>query len=206
MTYLGVAAAARVAGRSPYELLAQGVDNVIPLWRDSGGGYYFAETDLAPLPRRTTCVVKGCARRLHVVGLCLCTTHYRRYMTGGDITARVQVEKARRGSTKVHQSGQALKVAPRAEEVEALGMILGEGGAGQTGSITTPWDLARQDRHAQQLGTPEMWQAVADAALERAWDDLLSGAYDRRLKARLARLPRTKPRAVQSPLVGVARG
>ena len=80
------------------------------------------------------------------------------------------------------------------------------------GSVWQSWKWDYANGQAEQLGTPEVWQAVADEALERAWRDLSTGAYAERLSATLRSRPRptlqvqrraveAAQRAIQPPLV-----
>lgn len=199
MTLAGLALASNLSGRSEYELLAQAVDDVLPVWRDANGGFYFDPSDLTALPRRAICAVKGCGRPLHLVGLCLCSTHEARYRKGSDLTARIRTDLVTRGPRKREasreRSGETMRLVPRPEQAEALSVIWESGGTIQADK----W--AYENRQAEQLGDPEMWQAVADEALDRAWYDLTSGAYEQRLAGRLAALRPPKPKAIQSPLV-----
>jgi hypothetical protein len=201
VTLAGLALASNFSGRPEPELLAQAVDGVLPVWRDGNGGFYFDQADLTALPRRATCAVKGCGRPRHVSNLCLCSTCYKRYRRGADLTDRIHTEKAR-GAAYIPRSGrEPTPVAERCEQ--AWGDILER----------HPHRIRRlvrlgsyEDRQAEQLGDPEMWQAVADEALERAWYDLTSGAYEARLAGRLAALRPPKPKTIQSPLVASVRG
>lgn len=205
MIYLGAEAAARVAKRSHYELLAQGVSEVIPMYRDSAGGCYFAKADLPGLPRRTVCVVRNCGRPRHAVRVCLCQTHYRRWRDelGRGLSEGVNANLVRRGSGRVVRSDrdkahrEPMRSVSR-DDPELVEMMC------RSGHVTTdgrPWNGS--DRHADQLGTPEMWQEVADAALERAWADLLDGSYEKRLQGRLAARRPARPTVIQSPILAV---
>lgn len=206
MTLVGLSLAVRTSGRSEYELLAQAVDEVLPLYRDGTGGFYFAPSDLAETPRRVVCAVKGCGRtRKRGMRLCLCPTHHRRYLTGKDLTARIRVEHTQRGEKRRERTGERMRPVVRPGEAEARYSAMGGGYEEHHGAITTASIERRENRQAEQLGTPEMWQQVADEALERAWQDLISGAFESRLKARLASLCPSTPKTVQSPLVSVVK-
>lgn len=203
MTLAGLALASNLSGRPEPELLAQAVDGVLPVWRDANGGFYFDPADLTALPRRAVCAIKGCGRPLHLVNLCLCSTHEVRYRKGNDLTARIRADLVTRGPRKPEvrreRSGETMRLVPRSEQAEALNVIWESGGTVQAAA----WKF--EDKQAEQLGDPEMWQAVADAALERAWYDLTSGAYEARLAGRLAALRPRKPKTIQSPLVASVR-
>jgi hypothetical protein len=199
VTFAGLALASSLSGRSEYELLAQAVDDVLSVWRDGNGGFYFDPADLTALPRRAICAVKGCGRPRHLVGLCLCSTCYARYRKGADLTARVRTELAQRGPRRRERSRETMRLVARPEQSEALSIIWESGGTVQA----SKW--VYEDRQAEQLGDPGMWQAVADEALERAWYDLTSGAYEQRLVGRLAALRPPKPKVIQSPLVASVR-
>ena len=209
MTLAGLALASSLSGRPEPELLAQAIDGVLPASRGVNGGLYFDPADLVSLPRRTTCVVKGCGRhqRRPPVRLGLCQTHYKRYLKGTDLTDRIHVEKAR-GAAYVPRDASREPMRPvlRPEEAETLWDLVGNPSEGVacTGGIrrVAMWD--HEDRQAEQLGDPEMWQAVADEALERAWLDLMSGDFERRLAGRLAALRLPKPKTIQSPLLASA--
>lgn len=207
-TLVGLSLAARTSGRSRYELLAQAVDEVLPVYRDANGGFYFGLGDLANVPRRETCVVKGCSNDRRILSLGLCQTHYKRYLKGSDLSERIHTEK-RRGVAYVPRTarGELMRPVLRPGESETLWSLVGNVSEGveRTGGIHMAATWAYENRQAEKLGTPEMWQEVSDQALERAWADLASGAYEQRLTARLAALPGTSPKAVQSPLVAVAR-
>lgn len=198
VTLTGLTLASNLSGRPEPELLAQAVDGVLPVWRDANGGFYFDPADLTALPRRAICAVKGCGRPLKVVGLCLCSTHYARWKRGADIGARIQVEKAQRGAKKRERTGQRMRLAAHSDSPETREVVW----VGQTVSLRAG---AYEDRQAEQLGDPEMWQAVADEALERAWSDLMSGKYAERLAGQLAALRPPKPKTIQSPLMASVR-
>jgi hypothetical protein len=197
MTLAGLALASNLSDRPKPELLAQAVDGVLPVWRDANGGFYFDVADLTDLPRRAVCAIKGCGRPLHLVGLCLCSTHEARYRKGADLTARIRTDLVTRGPRKPdarrERSGEAMHLVSRPEQWECDHTVQ-----------AAAWKF--EDRQAEQLGDPEMWQAVADAALERAWYDLTSGAYEQRLAGRLAALRPRKPKTIQSPLVASVKG
>jgi hypothetical protein len=199
LTFAGLALASSLSGRPEPELLAQAADGVLPVWRDANGGFYFDPADLTALPRRAICAIKGCGRPRHLVGLCLCSTCYHRYRKGSDLTARVRTELARRGPRRRVRSGETMRLVARPDQAEALNVIWESGGTVQADK----W--AYENRQAEQLGDPEMWQAVADEALERAWYDLMSGNYEARLACRLAALRLPKPKIIQSPLVASVR-
>jgi hypothetical protein len=184
--FLGLRLASATSGRPENELLAQAVDGVLPLFRDTSGGFYFSPSDLAAVPRRSTCAVKDCGRPLHVVGLCLCSSHYRRHVAG-DIGSRIQVEKAQRGAARRERTGQRMRLAARHYEDD------------ERGHLADPYRERRENAEALQLGTPQTWQAIADAALERAWADLTTGAF----AARRSSLPLrpAPPTTIQSPLM-----
>lgn len=197
MTLAGLALASSLSGRPEPELLAQAVDGVLPVWRDGNGGFYFDPDDLTVLPRRAICAVKGCGRSLHLVGLCLCSTHEARYRKGNDLTVHIRTDLVTRGPRKPEarreRSREMMHLVSRPEQWECDHRIQ-----------VAAWKF--EDKQAEQLGDPAMWQAVADKALERAWYDLTSGAYEQRLAGRLAALRPRKPKTIQSPLVASVRG
>jgi hypothetical protein len=203
---VGLSLASHVSRRSEYELLAQAVDEVLPVWRDANGGLYFDLAEIAESPRRVACVVKGCPNPHRIVSLGLCQTHYKRYLKGTDISERIHIEKAR-GAAYVPRMARREPMRPtlRPEEAETLWSLVGspDGDVARSGGIARVAAWAYEDRQAEQLGTPEIWQEVADQALERVWQDLMDGSFERRLKARLAAIPSPKPRTVQSPIMGV---
>lgn len=194
MIYLGPAVAARVAKRSRYELLAQGVSEVIPMYRDSAGGCYFAKADLVSVPRRTTCVVKRCGRPRYGAQP-LCRLHHRRVLKGADPGERIHAEKNR----SIQRSDSTPERVEREEEREARYAALWSGDD-QVGSVRWGPTWRHEDVVMQRLGTPEMWQEVADAALERAWADLLGGSYERRLRSRLAARRPSQPAVIQNSI------
>lgn len=197
--YLGLETASAEVQRSRYELLAQGVSGVIPMYRDSGGGCYFAKADLAALPRRTVCAINHCGRARYGA-LPFCRLHHRRVLKGTDPGERIRAEKSR----SVPPSGATPERVERYEEREARYAALWSGDE-QIGSVRWGATWRHEDIVMQRLGTPEVWQEVADAALERAWADLLDGSYERRLRSRLAaqRPSRPAPVAIQSPILAV---
>lgn len=196
MTLTGLALAARLSRRSEYELLAQAVDGVLPMYRDSDGGFYFDQSTLLNLPRRTACAIKGCPHRRTTKGLC--STHDKRRRRGTDLAERIHTEKARHAAYVAPSGREPLPAVERAEQSDTD--IL-ERQPDRARRLLKLWSW--EDRQAMQLGTPDMWQKVADEALERAWADLATGAYEKRLAPRLAGLPPAKlrPPPVQSTLM-----
>jgi hypothetical protein len=145
----------------------------------------------------SVCAIPDCPGKHWALGYC--RAHHARLTRGSDLSVPLHPKKVR-GATYHPRTGcEPMRLVKRSEQAETLSVIWESGGTVQTSA----W--AYEDRQAEQLGDPEMWQAVADAALDRAWLDLTSGAYEQRLAGRLAALRPAKPKTVQSPLVASVR-
>lgn len=153
--------------------------------------------------RESVCAIPDCPGTHWASGFC--RAHHTRLQRGADLSVPLHPRKVR-GATYRPRTGRE-PMRPVLREAETLWAIVGnaESGQGRTGGVVEASSWASENRQAEQLGTPQMWQQVADEALERAWDDLMSGRFETRLKARHTVLRPAKPKSVQSPLMGVLR-
>jgi len=162
-----------------------------------GPHWALACRDLPLDSKRSVCAIPGCPYPHWALGYC--RAHHSRLIRGGDLYAPMRHRRTGR---------EPMRPVLRPDEQEALWEVLGqpmkagkgERGQGRTGGVVSVKRWASEDRQAEQLGTPEMWQQIADEALERAWADLLDPSRDG-YRARLAALRPAKPRVVQSPLL-----
>ena len=195
-----------VADHSDYATGSRGVTCGTPSCRNVATGplcgscYARWARGLPPDSRQSVCAIPDCPHSHHSRGLCL--THYKRLLKGSDLSERIHTEKRRGASYRPREAREPMRPVLRPEESETLWSLVGNPseGVGRTGGVRVAASWEWENRQAEQLGTPEMWQRLADEALERAWADLLDPSRDG-YRARLAALRPAKPRVVQSPLL-----